>query len=142
MVKKNDTEMCIWLVHCQKEDILIFKSRCYMFYFFLLCHFIPLTEILGMKEIMYQTLFVLDIHILTGIIGELLNVTIHWDTTFNVFLTKEKKNLTKVCIFAWKYFRALLWYQWLLHPRLPKMYCLPSPYVLGPKHAQFVSHRR
>lgn len=69
--------MCIWLVHCQKEDILIFKSTCYMFYFFLLCHFIPLTEILGMKEIMYQTLFVLDIRILTGIIGELLNVTIH-----------------------------------------------------------------
>lgn len=39
-------------------------------------HF-SLIEILGMKEVVYQILFVLDIRIFTGISGELLNATIH-----------------------------------------------------------------
>lgn len=58
--------------------LLIFpKPTLKIHYHFVYCHFIPLTEKLGMKEIMYQILFVLDVRILTGIIGELLNVTIH-----------------------------------------------------------------
>lgn len=46
-----------------------------------------------MKETEYQTLFVLDGYIYPHrhLVAKLLNVTIHWDSTFYVFLT-EKKN--------------------------------------------------
>lgn len=53
-----------------------------------------------MKETEYQTLFVLDGYIYPHryLVAKLLNVTIHWDGTFYVFLTEKKKpHLRKIC---------------------------------------------